>query len=141
MTSILLKTSLLSFLLPFLLMWVVRPMLHYNIFAEYYCNILSVYYSLIFPLCLLGSAKPIPPYSSFPQISFYNIVHFSGYILTFYCLKTSQSFFQMVYSFIRILTYSPTCHISIINCWKKAKLTISTINTYKTNFRSIVSSF
>ena len=87
------------------------------------------------------SINPIPPYSSFQQISFYNIIHFFGHILNFYCLKTSQSYFQMVYSLIRILTCSPTWHISKINCWKKTKLTVTTFYAYKTTFRSIIYSF
>ena len=76
--------------------------------------------------------------SSFQQISFYNIIHFFWYILPFYCLKTSQSYFQMVYSLIRLLTYSSIWHICIINCWKENKCTVSTMYTYVRHFRSII---
>ena len=96
MTSLLLETSLLSFLLPFLLMWVVRPLLHRNIFAEYCCNILSAYYSLIFPSCLFGwaSAQPHPTLFFFSANLFlyYHTLFWAH--STFYCLKSLNLTFK-----------------------------------------------
>ena len=42
-----------------------RPLLHHNIFAEYYCNVLSAYYSFIFPIAPDKDLRSLGKYAPF----------------------------------------------------------------------------
>ena len=108
-------------------MWVAQPKLPHNIFAVYYCNILSAYYFLIFPLYLPGQRLCF----FFANLFFLISYTFSGTVspsIAWNCLNLAFRWFI----FIWIFPYSPSWYISIINCRKKNK-THSHRNSYIRN--------